>query len=100
MENSFDMLHFMTDLLMLLMQIAAAAAVAAAVVFVVMLPLALAVWVIVRMFRGGGLRPAARQEEEETRMIQDLYHGFRKMEERVESLETILLDKQRKEELK
>jgi hypothetical protein len=29
-------------------------------------------------------------------MIQDIYHGLVKMEQRVESLETLLLDRQRK----
>ena len=34
---------------------------------------------------------------EETKMIQDIYHGLSKMEERVETLETILLERRRKD---
>jgi len=33
-----------------------------------------------------------QQEAEETRLMQDLHHSFQKLEERVESLETILLE--------
>ena len=43
--------------------------------------------------------PKARSQEtdaDEARMIQDIYHGLMKMEERVEALETLLLDGQRK----
>jgi phage shock protein B len=36
-------------------------------------------------------------QAEETRLIQELYQGLSKMEERVEALETLLLDRQRKE---
>ena len=38
------------------------------------------------------------QSAEETRLIQDIYHGLQKMEQRVEALETILLGKERKED--
>lgn len=34
--------------------------------------------------------------DEETRLIQDIYHGLLKMEERVESLETLLLDREKR----
>jgi phage shock protein B len=33
---------------------------------------------------------------EETRLIQDVYHGLLKMEERVEALETLLLDREKR----
>ena len=35
--------------------------------------------------------------DEETRMIQEIYHGLTRMEERVEALETLLLEKERKD---
>jgi phage shock protein B len=35
--------------------------------------------------------------DEETKMIQEIYHGIEKMETRVESLETLLLEKKRKD---
>ena len=44
-----------------------------------------------RILKGGG--HGAAEDAEETRMIQDVYHGLRKMEARVEALETILLEK-------
>ena len=34
---------------------------------------------------------STKQRAEETRLIQDIYHGLLKMEERVEALETIML---------
>jgi len=56
--------------------------------------------VALRMLVGAASRPhqSEDQEAEETRMIQDIYHGLQRMEHRVEALETILLEKQRKEQ--
>ena len=34
------------------------------------------------------------QQADETRMIQDIYHGLLKMDERIEALETLLLDRE------
>jgi phage shock protein B len=57
-------------------------------------PLVLVVGVIVlvalKILKSDGSRA------DETRLIQDLHHGLLKMEQRVETLETLLLDKQRK----
>ena len=48
--------------------------------------------------RQGGLLPKSRKEHaEEARLIQELYQGLQKMESRVESLETILMDFHRKD---
>lgn len=50
-------------------------------------------WVVVRLSTGGCRRsPAA----DETKLIQELFHSLRDMEQRVESLETLLLDQERK----
>mmetsp|Transcript_24593 Transcript_24593/g.11769 ORF Transcript_24593/g.11769 Transcript_24593/m.11769 type:complete len:84 (-) Transcript_24593:459-710(-) len=38
-----------------------------------------------------------RENAKETKMIQDIYHGLSKMEERVEALETILIERQKKD---
>jgi phage shock protein B len=38
--------------------------------------------------------------EEEARLIQDIYHGLLKMEERVEALETLLLEREREADKK
>ena len=64
------------------------------------IPLVLIVCVTVllaiKMLRRGGPRSAATQQADEARLIQDLHRGLRKMEERVEALETILLEHERK----
>jgi len=53
---------------------------------------------IIRASKSGGLAGKDKQAQaEETRMIQDIYHGLSKMEERVEALETILIERQKKE---
>jgi phage shock protein B len=51
-------------------------------------------WTIVRLTGGGAKGQAA--EADESRMIQELYHGLSKMEQRVEALETLLLDRDRR----
>lgn len=53
---------------------------------------------IIRAFKTGGLSKKERQvHAEETKMIQDIYYGLSKMEERIEALETILIERQRKD---
>ena len=53
---------------------------------------------IIRVSKTGGLsKKEKKAQAEETKMFQDIYHGLTKMEERVESLETILMDRQRKD---
>jgi phage shock protein B len=36
-------------------------------------------------------------DDQEAKMIQEIYHGLTKMEERVEALETLLLEKEKKD---
>ena len=48
-----------------------------------------------RILKGSGGR-GATTDPNETKLIQDIYHGLLKMEERVEALETLLLDRERK----
>jgi phage shock protein B len=57
---------------------------------------ALFIWII-KTLKGNSGGRSKEQQTEHTRLIQELYHGLRKMERRVESLETILLDKHRKD---
>ncbi len=53
---------------------------------------------IIRVSKSGGLSGKDKQAQaEETRMIQDIYHGLSKMEERVEALETILIERKKRE---
>ena len=47
--------------------------------------------------RGGISRKRQRYDADEAKMIQELFQGLAKMEERTEALETLLLDKGRKE---
>ncbi len=53
--------------------------------------------IAVRIVKGGVSRKGQAYQADETRMIQELYQGLSKMEERVDALETILLDRERKE---
>ena len=50
----------------------------------------------IRIVKGGFSRKGRTYQADETRMIQELYQGLSKMEERVDALETILLDQERK----
>jgi len=53
---------------------------------------------IIRAAKTGGLSKKEKQAHaEETKMIQDIYHGLSKMEERIEALETILIERQKKD---
>ncbi|THB81593.1 MAG: phage-shock protein [Desulfobacteraceae bacterium] len=53
---------------------------------------------IIKAFKTGGISKKDRMANaEETKMIQDIYRGLSKMEERVETLETILMDHRRKD---
>lgn len=53
----------------------------------------LALWIL----RTGGQGGRATNNIEEARLIQDIYHGLLKMEERVEALETLLLERERED---
>ena len=46
----------------------------------------------IKIIKGGVSRQGQRSQSEETRMIQELYKGLDRMEKRVETLETILID--------
>jgi phage shock protein B len=52
---------------------------------------------ILRLIKGPQGKRAAQADEEEARMIQDLHKGLKRMESRIESLETILLEREGKE---
>ena len=51
----------------------------------------------IRILKGGFTRKGRDLQAEEARMIQQIYQGLSSMEQRVEALETILLEKERKE---
>lgn len=53
---------------------------------------------IIRAAKTGGISKSERTAHaEETKMIQDLFNGLSRMEERVEALETILIERRKKE---
>lgn len=53
--------------------------------------------VIVRIIKGSRGRQTAQADEEEARLIQDLHKSLQRMDQRIEALETILLEKEIKE---
>ncbi len=51
----------------------------------------------IKILKGGLSRKGQRLQAEEARMIQEMYQGLSRMQERVEALETIILDHERKD---
>ena len=51
----------------------------------------------IRILKGGFTRKSRDMETEEARMIQHIYRGLATMEKRVEALETIILEQERKD---
>ena len=49
----------------------------------------------IKLIKGGVSRKHQQYEADEAKMIQEIYQGLTRMEERVESLETILLDRKK-----
>jgi len=51
----------------------------------------------IRILKGGVSRKDREWSSKEARMVQEIYMGLNNLEERVESLETILLDREKRE---
>lgn len=51
---------------------------------------------IIKAFRSGSGSSTPAGDDDETRLIQEIYHGLTKMEDRIESLEALLIDNDRK----
>lgn len=51
----------------------------------------------IKILKGGLSRKGQKFQAEEARMIQEMYQGLSRMEERVGALETIILDRERKD---
>ena len=49
---------------------------------------------LVRIFTGRSVRRNPQQEAEEARLMQELHHGMARLEDRVENLETIVLERE------
>ena len=52
---------------------------------------------VVKVKREGISKGSRKMQNEEAGMIQSIYHGLKEMEHRIESLETIILDRGRKD---
>jgi len=65
----------------------------------IILALALIVGIIfftIKIIKGGVSRGDREQQNMEAKMVQDIYQGLRQMEERVEALETLLMDQDKR----
>jgi len=51
----------------------------------------------IKILKDGLSRKGQKFQAEEAKMIQEIYQGLSRMEERVEALETIILDSKRKD---
>ena len=51
----------------------------------------------IKFFKGGVSGKSRQDQADEAKMIQEIYKGLSRMEERVEALETIILDRERKD---
>ena len=52
----------------------------------------------IKILKGGLSQKGQKLQTEEARMIQEIYQGLSRMEGRVEALETIILDRERKDQ--
>ena len=51
----------------------------------------------IKILKGGLSRTDQKTQAEEAKMVQEIYEGLSRMEQRVESLETIILDRKGKD---
>ena len=52
---------------------------------------------IIKILKGGLSRTDQKAQAEDAKMVQEIYEGLSRMEQRVESLETIILDRKGKD---
>lgn len=50
----------------------------------------------IKMIKGGLSKTGQKRQSDEAKMVQEIYRGLSRMEERVETLETIILEGERK----
>ena len=53
----------------------------------------------IKIIKGGVSREGQKSQAEEAKMIQEIYEGLSKMEQRIDSLETIILDSKREDKI-
>ncbi len=69
-------------------------------VLLIVITLGLLLMFIIRALGAGGIfRRDKQADAEEARMIQEIFNGLSRMEERVEALETILSERRKKDTL-
>ena len=51
----------------------------------------------IKFFKGGVSKKGQQDQTDEAKMIQEIYRGLSLMEKRIEALETILLERERKD---
>ena len=52
----------------------------------------------IKIIKGGGSKKDQKHLAEEARMVQEIYQGLSGLEERLESLETILFEKEKRDD--
>ncbi len=67
-------------------------------IILVLLVVAAILFMIFRMRQGGTLAQDRSKQNEEATMIQEIYTGLSRMEQRVEALETILMEQKKRDE--
>ncbi len=53
--------------------------------------------IAIKIIKGGVSRAGQKTQSEEARMIQEIYQGLARMEDRVEALETLIIDQDGKD---
>ncbi len=66
-------------------------------ILIPLLVLAGIIALVARLFQGSLARRQPQEREDETRMIQEIYNKLSRMEERVDVLETLLLEDARRD---
>jgi phage shock protein B len=64
-----------------------------AFLFISIVTIGLAVAIVKRAMRGGRPKKEQEVEAEDTRLIQEIHNGLQRMEDRIDALETIIMDR-------
>ena len=65
------------------------------IILLILVVLCSTAMIMLKILKGGASPKGQKANTDEARMIQEIYQGLARMEERVESLETILLERER-----
>ena len=65
------------------------------VVLIVFVFISGTILIAIKLIKGGASSKGQKANADEAKMIQEIYQGMARMEERVESLETILMERER-----